>query len=309
MIKSYIDTPATDISLIGSGHINETYLVTAGGQYILQKMNASLYGRQRSVLRHNYLEYRRAVTRAGEDWLAPEWLTDRKGHFFHVDENGDLWRMYEYIPSDRPLESKSSDMNIYEIGRGLGTLHRILRGCDDIRVVETTAHLHDLRYHYDRYLEASETDVARDAELDELIDLNIEYLLSLSVPRSYIIHGDAKVSNMIISDGKVRGFIDLDTIMPGSIFDDLADCARSCCLDREGHFDADKVVHLHRGYEEGYDAIFTPDAIDLLGRCLVRNRFMLGIRYYTDYLTGGNYFGRDRSGQNLERAREQLKML
>ncbi len=308
MIKSYIDGPVSDTSRIGSGRINGTWLVTAEKRFILQKMNASLYGRQKAVLLHNYRQYRKAVDKSGEqDWLYPEWIPDREGHFFHADEAGDIWRMYEYIPMDEPSGSKSPDTDFYGIGKGLGTLHRILDKCEDIRTVDTTGHLHDLEYHYGLYRKVQASDVCRDKEIDELIEGCIKDLSDVPVKRDRIIHGDAKSANMIIAGGKVRGFIDLDTIMRGNVYDDLSDCIRSCCIDPDGHLNTDSVLKLQKGYEEGYEESLPDEAPDLLIKNVAKCRLLLGIRYYTDYLTNGHYFAEDHDGQNLEKARRLLK--
>ena len=126
--------------------------------------------------------------------------------------------------------------------------------------------------------------------------------MSVSVPCGYLIHGDAKRGNMICRDGRVAGFIDLDTLMPGSVFDDIADCIRSC--DSRNDADPMMIVHFIHGYEEGADTMFTPDAIALIGQNTVKHRFMLGLRYYTDYLSGNVYFKEEYPGQNLARARQ-----
>ena len=62
-----------------------------------------------------------------------------------------------------------------------------------------------------------------------------------------VIHGDTKLANIIFRDGKIFAFIDYDTIMTGSILDDLADCIRSCCI-VNGVFDRDTAEMIVKGY-------------------------------------------------------------
>ena len=94
---------------------------------------------------------------------------------------------------------------------------------------------------------------------------------------------DAKIGNMIIRNGKVAGFIDLDTIMTGSVFDDIADCVRSCCLNDEGNIENTEFMDLIRGYEQTSGTVFTLSQKDLIRKNIEKNRFLLGLRYYTAY--------------------------
>ena len=308
IISTYISDPVRDVSLVQGGHINHTFLVTCAEQYILQRMNSTLYGDCLEDIEHNYLQYARACDALRDDvghWECPEWLRTKDGEFFYRDHAGECWRMYRYIPSDG-FAKDAADDDYMAVGAGLGKLHRILKACVEIRPIKSTEHIHDLSFHYRKYEEQAGSKMPRIEEFDRLIDLNIEHLLDIHVPTGYVIYGDAKIANMIFRNGEVAGFVDLDTIMKGSIFDDLADCIRSCCLDEDGKFDFMKVSQIQRGYEIGYDADFTRDAVELLGKNLVRNRFTLGIRYYTDYLAGTDYFADQTPEQKLERVCDLL---
>ena len=123
-----------------------------------------------------------------------------------------------------------------------------------------------------------------------------------------MIHGDAKPDNMIFREGKVVGFIDLDTMMPGSVFNDIADGMRYCCETEDHVFIPAKAGSLITGYCDGADAEITEDATGLIGHTYYRNRFMLGLRYYTDYLAGGTYFGCADPGATLAKASALLLM-
>lgn len=307
VINAYLNEEVTAVSELSGGHINGSYLVKGDGKYVLQCLNEGLYEGRQDILIKNYESYRRGCIEAGEDnmvpwsWEYPEWLKDGNGDYFHRDREGRLWRMYRYIPSDDP--TKREPLDHYKIGKGLGRLHYILKKCRGIKGVDTTRHLHDLSYYYKEYHKQDTSGMDRFALIDEEIEKGYVYFMDLFVPGGNIIHGDAKVSNMITRDGEVVGFVDLDTLMEGASFDDLADCARSCCLDESGEIDQHSLVKLIHGYEEGSDVPLAADAIELVGRNTVKNLFMLGVRYYTDYLAGGKYFREEYKGQNLEKAR------
>ena len=308
-IAAYTGEEISEIYSLDGGHINKSLLVTGDERYVLQRMNQGLYADQLGNLEHNYIQYRTACENRDEDigeWYCPEWMRDGEGEFFHRDSYGNIWRMYRYIPADDPAVAVKK-VSAYAIGLGLGNLHRILEGCDDIRNITTTEHIHDLWYHYRKYLELEDIKEGRDQRLDELIKLNAEGLMNIHVPGGNIIHGDAKAANMVFRDGRIVGFVDLDTVKRGSRFDDLADCMRSTCI-VDGRFDPDKVALFAGGYCDGADTDFTSGALGLLGSNLVRNRFMLGLRYYTDHLSQEGYFAEEHPGQSLEKARFHIDM-
>ena len=308
LISAYIGEKIHSIRSVSGGHINKTFLVKGENLYILQALNMDLYADCLDILADNYQCYKAACDinneKNSDKFEYPEWIKKKDGTYFHIDHSGNIWRMYKYIPSDDPVIFKETGQ--YETGRGLRKLHSILKTCKNIENIGTTSHLHDLSYHYGEYLKLNEECDKRLKALDIYIRDNIDRFLDITVPADNIIHGDAKVGNMIFRDGKVVGFIDLDTIMIGSVYDDLADCARSCCLNKDGDIDNNAFFKFIKGYEEESDFEFSKDIINLVRMNIEKNCFMLGLRYYTDYLSGKRYFSEEYPGQTLSKARKLL---
>lgn len=330
-IDTYISETVRSIDRVDSGHINTSFLVKADDDYILQRLNARLFGGCLQAIRGNYLAYRQAcrdIYGSSEDWICPQWIENREGDFFTADDEGGIWRMYRYIPGDiipaavhrhdclhgsRPVSGSSAGdlpqgASVYEIGLGLGRVHRILMSCDKRDITPVIPHLFDLHHYYREYLTIKDMRNPRIEELDKIIRNNITDQLDVQVPGDGIIHGDAKIANMIFRDGRVIGFIDLDTIMPGSLYDDLSDCIRSCDICESGA-DRDMQARFLEGYEEGSDTALAPDAIREIIWNTMKHRFMLGLRYYTDYLEGNRYFRQEYPGQNLDKARRLLEAI
>ncbi len=299
-IQAFLNKTPDDVSTLLGGHINESYIVSAGDKYVLQRLNNTLYVPCLDAVSNNYTLYRKSCASFSSDgWVCPQWLT-YSGGFFYRDEEGNIWRMYRYIPSD---DFAFSD--IYETGRGLGMVHNILDGCEGIIPIEANTRLYDLSYFYRRYKELDDREDMRDPGIDGMIKERIGCMLDISIPAGHIIHGDAKISNIVYNGRHVAGFIDLDTIMPGSIFNDLADCARSCCLDNSNKPDPAKISDLLKGYEAARGDAITGQA-ELLNKIVIRNMFMLGLRYYTDVLSGEGYFADLDDEQKLRKARMLL---
>ena len=305
IIRQFTNETVDEIKSIPGGHINESFLVTGKKRYVLQRVNASLYGNALKVLCSNYLCYREACRNAVCDWDCPEWMTNRDGTFFHTDEAGRIWRMYEFIPGEI-MTGKETETDAYALGEGLGRLHGILNTIPSGAVMGVLPHLHDLAYYYEEYKKYDMTAMARDAEVEGVIRDNVKGMLSETDPVKSIIHADAKAGNMIFREGKVVAFIDLDTMMEGSIFDDLADCMRASCVDKKAGLLKERIRELLDGYEEGAKVVLSTEERDYARANLIRNRFMLGLRYYTDFVSQAGYFREEYPGQNLDKARRLL---
>lgn len=311
IIKSYIDEPFTEVKELSGGHINDTFLVKAHGYYVLQRLDKRLYSGSIKEIGHNYLKYRKACEIINSDrneWLCPEWIRNREGSFFYTDNNGDIWRMYCYVEGDVFIE-KNDASSIYEVGRGLGRLHCILNECDDIREPYTFRHLHDIDFYCKKYLDLKAPNMKRNEALDRIIHERMKEMREITVPSGSVIHGDAKCANMVFRGGKVVCFIDTDTIMQGSVYDDLADCARSCCIDENGNLDREQLDGMLKGYEAGCGNRLTmPDRELLIGN-IEKNKFVLGLRYYIDHLLEEGYFTEQYSGQREKKAVKLLSSI
>ncbi|MBO6260101.1 MAG: aminoglycoside phosphotransferase family protein [Lachnospiraceae bacterium] len=303
IIRNYIDASPEHIEELDAGHINRSFLVVAGDKYVLQELNRKLYSDHLSELENNYGYYRKACQSCGDglsEWQCPEWIKSKADKFFYTDESGDIWRLYNYIQGDLYAAGKLIDL--MAAGEGLGRLHRILKECPKGSVQGVFRHLHDLEHYYREYREQDSSVRPRDRELDEYISGRYEEFSELSVAGGDVIHGDAKLGNMIFRNGKAIGFIDLDTIMEGSRYDDMADCLRSCSIGD----DEEKIRQFLAGYEAGSGTSFTADEINTVAANCRKNRFMLGMRYYTDCLAGNVYFRESYPGESLEKAKRNL---
>ena len=310
IIRQFTNESVEEIKVIPGGHINESYLVSGRGKYVLQRINASLYGSRLEALRANYQSYRQACRSVG-NWHCPEWLVTGEGDYFYKDEAGRIWRMYEFIPGEI-MTGKETETDAFALGEGLGRLHGILQNIPAGQITGILPHLHDLAYYYEEYIKSAKEGPGRspepaDPELDRIIRTKAKEFLAAPPLRKSIIHADAKVGNMIFREGKVIAFIDLDTMMEGSVFDDLADCMRASCVDGNGSLLQDRIKEILEGYEKGAGVKLSEEERRFAGENVLKNRFMLGIRYYTDYISKAGYFREEYPGENLVKAGRLLR--
>jgi Ser/Thr protein kinase RdoA (MazF antagonist) len=297
------------------GHINDTYLVrTDSGKYVLQRLQKKMDPKR---LIYNYGLY--APVFEAHGFLYPKWLRDEAGEYFHTDECGERWRMYPYIEGE-VLSTPLTKEQLFACGQGLARVHRILKELPGAPQAVYPI-LHDLRYYYDRYLELLSSGDIMEENRDSAVEAKLTERLGafLSVrsdcpennpgegvtPNGIapendiaIIHGDAKLSNMLFRNGQVVGMLDLDTVMDGSVTEELADCIRSCCVNR-GTFDREAADILADGYRGGAAISHLPQAFNKI-------HLELALRYYTDALSKEKHFKERYPGYRLERVRELL---
>ncbi len=134
-----------------------------------------------------------------------------------------------------------------------------------------------------------------------------------------VVHNDAKLSNVLFdrSTGKALCVIDLDTIMPGYTVMDFGDAIRfgaSTASEDEPdltkvHFDRHLYELFHRKFlAEAGDAL-TEEEVRMLPEGAKLITYEQALRFLGDYLAGDVYYHTERPGQNLDRARTQIRLL
>ena len=134
-----------------------------------------------------------------------------------------------------------------------------------------------------------------------------------------VIHGDPKLDNILFdaTGRRALALIDLDTVQPGLIQQDLGDCLRSCC-NRSGeypqkqglpNFDLGLCAAILDAYGEETRGLLGPGDIEVLYDSIRLLPFELALRFLTDHLEGDRYFRVAYRGQNLEKARTQLDLV
>jgi len=134
-----------------------------------------------------------------------------------------------------------------------------------------------------------------------------------------ITHNDTKLNNVMIHNitGKGICVIDHDTVMPGlSLYDfgDLVRFATNTAVEDETNLSKIQVSlpvfeAVVKGYVAGAGDILTEAEWENLVFAGKLMTYEVGIRFLTDYLQGDVYFKTKRPGHNLDRARNQLRLV
>ncbi|MBP5155908.1 MAG: aminoglycoside phosphotransferase family protein [Clostridia bacterium] len=324
----------TDAEQIHNGHINLTYRFAADGRdYILQRINTDIF-RDAAGLMHNVCAVtsflREKIAAAGGD-PDRETLTVVKtadGKDFLCDESG-VYRVYLYITGAKCFDRAERKGMFGESAKAFGRFQNLLAEFDASVLNETIKDFHNTpkRFeNFERALAADKAGRSKGCERETGFYLARKTYCPLITRRlangrlpTRVTHNDTKLNNVMIDEQTGRGVcvIDLDTVMPGSMLYDFGDSIRfGASSAAEDEKDLSKVYcvpELYAEYAEGFvsemRSAITPEEIKLLHDGAIMMTLECGMRFLTDWLEGDVYFRTSYEGQNLDRARTQMKLV
>ncbi|MGN0852574.1 MAG: phosphotransferase enzyme family protein [Kiritimatiellia bacterium] len=308
------------IERYGSGHINETYLVTCpqGPKYILQKINTSIFPDADALMEN--------IARVTAHIRAKH--PDDPRCTLTVLDYSRPWRQYAFIGGARTVDVIERPEQAYKAAKAFARFQNDVADLPGPRLHEILPRFHDTR----NRLALLDAAVAADVKgrgkdvADELafVDAHreeagriLDLMASGRIPER-ITHNDTKINNVMLDDvtGEGVAVIDLDTVMPGCALYDFGDMVRTAtAAAAEDETDLSKVFSRREYFEQlvrGYLAEATflngPELENLAfsGRLIT---FTIGVRFLTDYLAGDTYFHTAYPDHNLLRCRTQFKMV
>ena len=316
----------------GSGLINSTYLVTCDNtdkRYILQAINTSVF-KDPQLLMNNISEITKYLLKTAENpnhVLTPVVTND--GKYFTTDKHGVSWRLYVYVENSLSINAPETKEDFSESGRAFGQFQKDLAQFPVEKLGETIPNFHNTPWRYEMLMEAVENNIA--GRLDEvgpelefikakkdfcsvLFDANKEGKLPLRVT-----HNDTKINNVLFDKDtrKACCVIDLDTTMPGFSVTDFGDAIRfGANTTAEDDPNLDNVnfnLEMFEAYTDGFlkgcGGSLPNSEIMLLPEGAKMMTFECGMRFLTDYLNGDTYFKCTREKHNLDRCRNQMKLV
>ena len=323
----------------GNGHINETRLVTVRdrheqSEYILQKINKNVFKRP-DVLMENYVgvtEYLRDIIKKNGGNPDRETLTvlpAKDGKSYYLDDRGEYWRLTLFVKGSMCYDKVERPSQFYDSAYAFGNFQYLLRDYPADTLHETIKNFHNTPDRFRQFTEALEADAvgraksvqaeidfvkARRDFMNILEDAHKEGKLPLKVT-----HNDTKLNNILFDKktGKALCVIDLDTIMPGYSVNDFGDSIRfgaTTALEDERdlslvNFDISLYETYVDGFIKGAKGGLTKGEIDLLPIAAIMMTLECGMRFLTDHLAGDTYFKISRENHNLDRARNQFKLV
>ena len=307
---------AAEISPLGTGLINQTFLVRAtdNERFVLQRLNPIFS----PAINADIDAVTRQLAAAGHS--TPRLIRAQDGQLC-VESAGEVWRVLTYVPGvcrdtlDQPEQA-------LEAGALLARFHlalcKLQHAFVNVRpgVHDTARHLKALRDALD-----SRRDHPDHAEIEplakEILSLAAQLPVLSAVP-DRVVHGDPKISNVVFdeSDGKAVCMIDFDTVTRMPLPLELGDAFRSWCNPAgedtpQTRFSLELFAAGISGYASEAGSFIEPEERSSVVTATRTIMLELAVRFCTDALTE-SYFAWDpdkfasRSEHNRVRAQGQL---
>ena len=324
---------------VETGLINSTWLASFDSgrakpaRYILQRINESVFGDPLEVMSNvetvtRHINEKVLRVRKDSDGQTLNLYPGRGGQSFVEGPGGGIWRCYNFIEGCRTYDVVENTRQAYQAGHAFGAFQNLVSDLSAEDIVEVIPEFHNTPRRYQQLLDAVEKDAFDrvknvadelkriqkfEGEMDRITTLHEQGQLPVRVT-----HNDTKINNVLfdISTDEAVCVIDLDTVMPGLSLYDFGDLVRTSVNPaEEDERDLSQVEmrmsifeSLVEGYLEAAGGVLTDLEVELLpfsGKLLA---IELAMRFLADYLNGDAYFRVKRDGQNLDRARTQLKL-
>ncbi|TCC88137.1 aminoglycoside phosphotransferase family protein [Pedobacter frigiditerrae] len=314
---------------IGSGHINRTYLLSTHSdeKYILQNINTQVF-KDPFAIANNIKLVADYLKLNFPDYLFPAPIAALNGELMFQYQN-EYWRLLPFVQDTIAFDTLSDSKQAYEAAKQFGKLSRLLNNYDASTLKPTIPGFHDLAWRYEQFTFAlsKSTTVFKEKAKQE-IETALHHHFIIAYYRSYehrqdfpnrVMHHDTKISNVLLKENNFEGVcvIDLDTLMPGKFISDLGDMMRTyLCAFSENEKDLSKInIRLDyfkatiKGYLFEMASTLTGTEKELVlfsGKYMI---YMQALRFLTDYLNGSDYYPISYPEQNLDRAKNQFKLL
>ena len=311
----------------GNGHINSTFLLV-DCDCILQKINTSIFT-DPSGLMENIFLVTEHLKKHDPNRPTLEILKTVDNKLFHQTPEGDCYRVFKYIPNTRSIESNATAEDLFEAGACLGHFQKTLQSFPVELLCEPIKDFHHTPKRVQTFKEAIANDVAgRASSIQAEIDFALQFAHEADIVvngledgtiLSRVTHNDTKINNYLFEENgnKAVCLIDLDTVMPGCLLYDVGDALRlggSTAAEDEAdlskvHFKEDSFQAFVKGYLSEMRDNLTEKEYELLPFSVRLITYEQGIRFLTDYLNGDTYYKIQHEHHNLDRARNQFKLV
>jgi Ser/Thr protein kinase RdoA (MazF antagonist) len=321
---------ATDyqIQFFGSGLINHTFKVSGRGElYILQQINGDVFKTPHAIA-NNLTLIQDYLNKLYPDYLFVGPIPALSGDLLVASDAGKYYRLFPFIKGSQTINFITNEKEAFEAAKQFGKFTYLLKDFDANQLEYTLTDFHNLELRFAQFESAEknaekERTAAASAEIKEVYKHNSilqtyrNILANKEVPVR-VIHHDTKISNVLFDDQQ-NGLcvIDLDTVMPGYFFSDVGDMMRTYLSPANEEETDFSKIHIReaifsaicRGYLSEMGSIFTEKEKQYFvfsGELMI---YMQAIRFLTDYLNNDIYYGAKYPDHNLNRAKNQFKLL
>ena len=312
-----------------TGLINQTFIVSdkiSSKKFILQQLNTTIFKTPFSISKN--IKFAAAtISSSDKNYPLINIHTTTNGDDYFIDNNSHYWRLIDFIENTTTIEAIATIDQAYQTAYSFGKFTSLLQQANTEDFIPSIPDFHNLDLRFEQFKTAyALTDDERKSKAKDCID----YLLSrieivnifnkiekeLLIPKR-IIHADTKISNILFDAHSFhpKAVIDWDTIMPGYFISDLGDMIRTMvCEAGENESNLNKIIFRKEYYTaiiSGYKAAIqlTENELNFLSYAGKFMTYMQALRFLTDYLNNDVYYTITYPEHNLDRAKNQCRLL
>ncbi|MDN3204244.1 phosphotransferase enzyme family protein [Algoriphagus sediminis] len=307
----------------GNGHIHRTFLVeTKAKKFILQEFNDEVFKSPEKITKnqktlHSEAKFERLP------FQVPLPIPRKSGELLYRSKEG-LFRLFDFVEG-KSIDYPENPEQAFQAAKSFGSFAAAMNSIHPESLSETIPDFHRLDLRYERFLNVL-SQSTHSEELNPITDFyknqgNLVYTYSQSIRTLplRITHNDTKLNNLIFSEDlkNVNAVVDLDTIMPGYIMYDFGDLVRTAASGADENSEDLAQVNLQvalfeallKGYLSGFGKDISKPEIESLKLAGEYMTLMMGLRFLTDHLEGNVYYHVHHPLANLNRAKNQMKLL
>lgn len=329
----------TSITQINKGYINRTYRVETLSdtgnvhKYTLQRINTNVFPDVDALMDNfklttDHLHGKLRLAGQRKKGAVQMFRSTKDGRSYLRDDSG-CWRMLTYFDDVYSLDIPDRPDTFYQAGRSFGMFMKEMSDVEAEDIKEVIPNFHNTKSRYNDLEEAIardpkgrvkqvEKEIAFVRARADKFGIISDALESGKIP-TRICHNDCNLNN-ILFDNETHlpvAIIDLDTVMPSSPLYDYGDSMRigtNTATDDEKDLskvscDLNLYERYARGYLEACGDVLTKEELELLPFASLIITSEDGIRFLMDHINGDTYYNIYYPGQNLDRARTQLKLV
>ena len=317
------------IQKYGSGHINNTFFCTIqtknqDKRFILQRINTSIFKDPVGLMNNIAIVNAHLMQKPFPQQILHT-ISDSTGNALYIDAKGAYWRLFPFIQDSKSFNTAPSIAIAAEAARTFGEYLYFLADLDISDLIETIPDFHNIMLRLNRFSKVLEEDVYGRVQACEGIIQQLQHFQYIGAEMEQLelplrlTHNDTKINNVLFHEKSLKGIcvVDLDTLMPGTWLSDYGDMVRTFVPTvSEEEPDCTKV-ELRLDYFEA----MTKGFLKALGPQLAsieREHLLFGakaiifeqaLRFLTDFLEGDVYYPVKYPEQNLNRAKNQIRVL
>ena len=321
-----VESSFKDFQTFSSGHINDTYLILTEKKtnYILQKLNGNVFKNANEVI-ENKIKIAKFLEKKNVKTI--QFIQTKNNLNYYKDSESNLWNLSVYIEESETFLQVKSNKMAYEAGKVTGGFLSETNNFKE-ELFEVLPNFHSMSFRFQQFEESLlNGNQIRKQESKEWIDFIFSvkeemFLIENAIKENKIplrvTHNDTKISNILFDKNQEAiCLIDLDTVMKGTLLFDYGDALRTIASTasedvtdlNKVEFNLDYFKNYTKGFLEKLHKNISKTELEYLPLSIKTMTFIIGLRFFTDFLNDDVYYKANYKKHNFDRAKNQFTLV